>query len=395
MTEEDRLSELLATGLLDSLPEARFDRLTRLASEALGAQTSLITLVATNRQYFKSRVGFDASQTSRSVSFCDHAIRTPDQVMVVLDAAQDPRFQDNPLVTAEGGIRFYAGAPLVTATGAALGALCVIDPAPRQAFSASEIQTLKDIAQSVMTEIELTAQQQRADDLSVVVQELQHRMGNTYAHLGAMISLLEREEDDKEQLARRLREKISALSRTQSLLADGGAESVDCEQLVLAALQPFRPDDAPERLSVAFDRPYSLSGRGAFTITLVVNELATNALKHGALSGPGGRVFLTMAAASTGDDVVLDWREETGAAAPAKPSPTVAPPVSTGFGSKILTRIAPLSLGGEAALDFAAEGLRYRLAVDGRRLLSEGAPGIGRAGLIGDAASVDAVGQRS
>lgn len=127
--EEKRLEALEALGILDTPEEAAFDDLTHLAAQICGTPTALITLVAENRQWFKSRVGFDTRETSRAVSFCDHTIRD-EALMEIPDAARDDRFRENPLVTGEPGIRFYAGTPLVTPDGHRLGALCVIDYRP-------------------------------------------------------------------------------------------------------------------------------------------------------------------------------------------------------------------------------------------------------------------------
>ncbi|HEY4582866.1 MAG TPA: GAF domain-containing protein [Lysobacter sp.] len=130
-TEAERQREVDLYRIVDSLPEAAYDDIARLASMLCDAPTALVSLIDRERQWFKARVGLEAAQTLREHAFCDHAIRTPDRIMEVRDATQDPRFRDNPLVTGETGIRFYAGMPLVTPGGAAIGTVCVIDDAPR------------------------------------------------------------------------------------------------------------------------------------------------------------------------------------------------------------------------------------------------------------------------
>ena len=130
--EAERLKALQVYGILDSEAEPRFDRLTDLAADMCGMPISLISLLDEERQWFKSRRGLSATETPRSWSFCDHAIQGgPATTFTVLDATLDPRFLDNPLVTGEPGIRFYAGAPLATADGHCIGTLCVIDTQPR------------------------------------------------------------------------------------------------------------------------------------------------------------------------------------------------------------------------------------------------------------------------
>ncbi len=129
--EQARLAALQRYQILDSDPEQAFDDLTMLASHICGTPIALITLLDADRQWFKARVGVSAHETARSVSFCTHAIKQR-EMYVVPDATQDTLFKENPFVVGEPGIRFYAGAPLVTPDGHALGTLCVVDQVPRQ-----------------------------------------------------------------------------------------------------------------------------------------------------------------------------------------------------------------------------------------------------------------------
>lgn len=128
--EDERLSALRALLLLDTPPEERFDRLARFVAEQLDVPIALLTLVDGQRQWFKARVGLDATETPRDISFCGHAIMKND-LFIVEDASRDPRFSDNPLVTGEPHIRLYAGAPLSAPGGHRIGTLCVIDTVPR------------------------------------------------------------------------------------------------------------------------------------------------------------------------------------------------------------------------------------------------------------------------
>ena len=152
--EATRLAQLRSLELLDSTNEERFDRITRLAQRLFGVSTALVTLVDEDRQWFKSRVGFAASETPRDISFCGHAI-LGDDVMTVPDATKDERFRDNPLVVASPEIRFYAGCPIAGPGGAVLGTLCLIDQRPRE-MSADDVSSLRELAEMVENEIATT-----------------------------------------------------------------------------------------------------------------------------------------------------------------------------------------------------------------------------------------------
>ena len=149
--EAERLAALRALNLLDTAPEERFDRFTRIAAALFDTPVSLVTLVDESRQWFKSCVGTDQCETSREASFCAHALKSSD-VMVVPDALLDPRFADNPLVTDGPRVRFYAGAPLSVPSGLCVGTLCVLDTRPRM-LSEREIELLRDMARLVEKEL--------------------------------------------------------------------------------------------------------------------------------------------------------------------------------------------------------------------------------------------------
>ncbi len=152
--ERRRLAALGEYGISEALAEPGFDRLVQLAANVFNVPIALISLVEAERQLFAARVGLDVCETTRDVSFCAHAIRRED-VMVIPDAMQDPRFRHNPLVTGAPHIRFYAGAPLRAPSGAAIGTLCLIDVEPREAFDDSDQQNLRDLAALVIDKLEL------------------------------------------------------------------------------------------------------------------------------------------------------------------------------------------------------------------------------------------------
>src|SRR5262245_49127392 len=151
--EKKRLHVLWQYEVLDTVPEELFDDLTELAARICEAPIALISLVDENRQWFKSKVGISVNETSRDVSFCAHAI-TQSDLFIVPDATKDSRFANNPLVVSEPRIRFYAGAPLITPDGYALGTLCVIDKVPRQ-LRQDQQDALRILARHIVSQLEL------------------------------------------------------------------------------------------------------------------------------------------------------------------------------------------------------------------------------------------------
>jgi len=186
--EKKRLKVLWQYEVLDTVPEEMFDDLTELAARICEAPIALISLVDEKRQWFKSKVGTSVKETSRDVSFCAHAIKQSG-LFIVPDAAQDQRFADSVLVKSDPKIRFYAGAPLVTPDGYALGTLCVIDKVPRE-LHPDQKQALTILARHVVSQLELrrrsrelAAVREHQEELRGEVQRLRKALANAQEKL--------------------------------------------------------------------------------------------------------------------------------------------------------------------------------------------------------------------
>jgi diguanylate cyclase (GGDEF)-like protein/PAS domain S-box-containing protein len=194
--EAPRLAALHALGVLDTPPEQRFDRFTRLAAKSFGVPIALISLVDERRQWFKSRCGLAAAETPRSMAFCAHAVAAR-AMLVVEDASRDPRFADSPLVTDEPGIRFYAGQP-VFSEGEVVGTLCIIDRMPRS-FDEADMQCLRDLADLVEVELNhakaSTARVVAEQSLKALNAELEQRVRERTTELEAKVEELSLEMD--------------------------------------------------------------------------------------------------------------------------------------------------------------------------------------------------------
>ncbi len=260
--EVRRLQRLLSLDILDTLPEERFDRLTRIAQHLFGVPIALVSLVDAERQWFKSSQGLDASETPRDISFCGHAI-LDSELFVVPDASQDARFSDNPLVAGDPNIRFYAGAPLSSPDGFRVGTLCVISMQPRE-FTTVERQILSDLAGLVEQELfysELSRARQAAVEAnqakSLFLANMSHEIRTP---LNAIIGCSELLTDDGlDELGTELVETICCASESLLALVNGVLDLSKVEsgalELEVASFSPKEAIDTALRL-------VALSARG-------------------------------------------------------------------------------------------------------------------------------------
>ena len=475
--EEQRLTTLNSYKIMDSPPEVAFDRLTRLAADIFDVPMASISLIDDKRQWFKSAVGLDERETPRDIAFCSHIIESR-EIMIVDDAANDGRFNCNPLVTGPPFIRFYAGCPLMTSTGMVLGTFWIGDSQKRTHPSDDQIDRLKSIADIVMSELELRreveqrrrAQQETAqaridlelalalsstaswtlnlfndkmswggayfkvwgddadqaltsgegvfarihpddrarvraaitkaaspeskgyreifrivlpsgeirwlsgrgnfarnrnydaitginyDITEAVIQEeqqklhtreLHHRLRNLFATLQSIMTLTKNSATSIDDYVERIDGRLRALNRAQQVLLDTNFITGSFTALVNDLCQTYPKIDwtGPDIV---------LPENAMVSISLVLNELATNAAKYGALCQEDGTVHIDwavdIAVQGQSSSVSLKWQEN---GAPA----LQAPPSRSGFGSSLIDHSITRNLKGEIAREWLEDGL--------------------------------------
>lgn len=181
--ERERLKLLESYSILDTLPEIDYDNLTAIASEICNTPISLVSLIDSNRQWFKSHHGLNVSETPKDYAFCAHAINDSNEVFIIQDARKDERFNDNPLVTGDPHVIFYAGVPLVGADNLPLGTLCVIDHKPKL-LSQSQVKALKALANQVMNLLELRKTKTRLEQAVEEIEQINREL-ESFAYIAA------------------------------------------------------------------------------------------------------------------------------------------------------------------------------------------------------------------
>ncbi len=215
LNEAERLNELYSYNILDSAPEQDFTDIVELASAICNTPISLITLLDSSRQWLKAKTGMDVSETERSVAFCSHTINGYEPLLV-MDATNDERFADNPLVTGDPAIRFYGGFPLITASGHCLGSLCVIDNKPRD-LDAFQIKALKVLSRQVINLMDERAQSLLLKEMS----ELEKKQNI------ALERLMDTQRRILSIMGHDTRAPLYAINRIASLAAEGKLDNKD------------------------------------------------------------------------------------------------------------------------------------------------------------------------
>jgi len=226
VNEENRLKDLESYKILDSLYEEDYDNLTAIAAQICGTKISLVSLVDHDRQWFKSKQGFTNSETDRKISFCGHAIHSNENVFVIPDARRDERFYDNPLVTNEPYVTFYAGVPLQSENGYNIGTLCVMDDKPKE-LNEFQLKSLRALGKQVMNLIELRRKknqlEQALDRLGKRNKEIEqftyvaaHDLNSPLMSISSFIEILE--EDNKDNFNQQSLEYLKYIKQSSTAL---------------------------------------------------------------------------------------------------------------------------------------------------------------------------------
>lgn len=349
--EAARLAAVRRYDILDTPPDGSFDRITALAASLFNVPISIISLVDTDRVWFKSHHGLEGvKQIGKEPGLCASAI-VQDQAWVLENAATDARSLANPLVAGEFGLRFYAGVPLTTTDGFSLGTLCVIDREPRP-VTEDQIRQLRHLASVVMDQMELRLAARKAvaelsgalETARMLGQEIDHRVMNSLQLVSSMLQLQARQLEGShaaEQLNVAALRVTSVARVHQHIFRNQSAGSVNAKGYIenlIAELQGTLNADMPILVNV---HPASLAADLLVPLGLVLNELVINATKHG-----GGQISVSFEEPSPGQHrlMVANVGERL--------SPDFNPANTSGLGMKVIMALAR-QLGG--TLEFGAQ----------------------------------------
>lgn len=351
--EADRLAALARYDILDTPTEPAFDAITRIAALVCKAPIAAVNLVADTRQWFKSEIGLGVRETPVEISICAKAILQPG-VSVVPDTTKDERFTDNPLVTGEPHLRFYAGARLDTPEGLPLGTVCILDYEPRpEGLTGEQAEILLALARQTMTHLELRRAVVAHDLLS---RELSHRIQNVFTVVGGLAALTARGNPAAQDYVRQFRDRLQALALANDYVRpradDPALDGQTVQGLLRKLLAPYADRDRARFVIEGEDA--ALGPTAATALAMIVHEQATNAVKYGALSVDGGLIVIRAERAD--DALAVTWREQGG-------PPLAGPPERQGFGALMTARTVSGQLGGAMAQDWRPDGLTTRLTI--------------------------------
>ncbi|MGH9387503.1 MAG: ATP-binding protein [Vicinamibacterales bacterium] len=275
--EAARLQTLRKYRILDTKPEQAFDDLTLLASQIFKVPIALITLIDEDRQWFKSRIGVTVTETHRSVAFCAHAIQQPG-LFIVPDARLDERFRENPFVVDQPHVRFYAGAPLITPEGHALGTICVIDVMPRD-LNADEAKALEALRRQAQAQLELR---------------------RNLNELEGALAERDRAESEQAALVQELRNSLDKVDKLSELMPYCSA----CELNMVIPATPSAIPKVSEGLQQLLESKH-WSDDEVMKVVLALDEALANAIRHGCKGDPTKSVQCIVTHDSSGDLTII------------------------------------------------------------------------------------------
>ncbi|MGX6604518.1 GAF domain-containing sensor histidine kinase [Micromonosporaceae bacterium Da 78-11] len=324
--EPARLAALHDAQVLDTAPEEDFDHIALLAAEICGTPMGLVSMIDSDRQWFKATAGVDLQETHRDLSFCAYTINGP-ELLEVQDATVDPRFSDNPFVRAEGGIRFYAGAPVVLDGTYAVGAVCVVDHVPRE-LTASQKLALRSLARYAAVQLELRRYARHAGEIADRLRQLDrmkdsflasvsHELRTPLSSIRGYLEMLLEGEFDAETSHRflqvmqrnsdRLLRLIDELLTVARLNEDGAQldlTEVDLAEMTHQVTTACRPlaEHREVKLRARSEGPVPARG-DAKRLSQALNHLIVNAIKF---TAPGGEIIVSATAAREPEVVITD-----------------------------------------------------------------------------------------
>ena len=345
------------------------NQLADLTARVLRTPIALVTMVDGEHVWLKARHGLEIQSVPREPGLCASCV-LQDDPWIVEDAANDPRTHANSLVAGNLGVRAYLGIPLQTAEHRNIGALCVLDIQPRQP-SAVDIANMRDLAviavQTMELKVvtndalkkyssELAQREQREARIRVLMRELAHRSKNLLAVVQAIAHQTSGSTAAVREYVNRLTQRIHALADTHELMAAEDWFGISLHQLLKRQLRPYTEGNSAQ---VTFEGPsLSVNDKAAQNIGLAIHELVANAVTYGALSVPHGSVQISWTLDGldpASSRLQLRWVELEGS----RPAISTTP----GFGSRVLTHLAPAALGGSAQLTLSDGGVQWVLDV--------------------------------
>ncbi|WP_245506624.1 HWE histidine kinase domain-containing protein [Rhizobium sp. PP-F2F-G48] len=347
-SEERRLAALDSYKVLDTEPEKDFDDIAQIAARICGTPIAVVNLIGDRRQFFKAEVGLGVRSTPLDSSFCAKAI-LENEFLMIPDATKDHRFDCNPLVTGEPHLRFYAGAVLKTSDDLALGTVCVLGYEP-QVLNELQQDTLKLLARQVMAQLELRkslreksreaeaqrrlserrlartkAMERAEEERKILNAELSHRMKNTLSMVLAIAAQTLKDVSERDAVDA-FTGRLHALSKAHDVLLRENWSSAEIAEVMLSVLT-LHADGTRYDLN---GPKVTLGPKAGLSLSLLLHELATNAIKYGSLSNEIGRVSVKWSV----DDIEgvptlsMIWTESGG--------PEIAEPTRRGFGSRLI-----------------------------------------------------------